>query len=263
MRRLTFLHLFVIGLMVWLAGQLTSPAAASPALGFTSTPVPPATDTSAPPPATNTPAPLATDTLAPPATGTSVPPATGTPAPTTPTPTREPSEKPGPIVVDPVITKLVSVQLAQVGDPVQFTITAFNPNAVEVRSVVVVDPLPPEVDYLSATTTQGSFFYSANTHTLTFDLGALAAGQTATMVIQTRVNALGQPQQEVRNTATLWVSGRNIGDSGAGAVQLIPGQIPEAGIGPAPSRSLTWLLAAFAALLPLAGWQAWRRWRSC
>ena len=229
MRRLTFLHLFVIGLAVWLAGQLTSPAAASPALGFTSTPAPAATDTPAPPVPTATPAPV---------------------------------EKPGPIIVDPVITKLVNVQLAQVGDPVQFTITAFNPNAVEVRSVVVVDPLPPEVDYLSATTTQGSFFYDANTHTLTFDLGTLAAGQTATMVIQTRVNALGQPQQEVRNTATLWVSGRNIGDSNTVVVRLIPSQIPEAGLTPETSSSLTWMLAALAASLPLAGWQVWRRWRS-
>ena len=224
MRRLKLLNLIVIGLALWLTGQLTRPAIASPLLGFTSTPAPTATDTPAPPAPTDTPEP--------------------------------PS---GPILVDPVITKLVNVQLAQVGDPVQFTITAFNPNALPVASVVVVDALPPEVDYLSATTTQGQFFYDANTHTLTFDLGTLAAGQTVTLVIQTRVNALGQPQQAVRNTAVLWVSGTKIGDSNTVAVQIIPDQIPGTGIGPEPSWPLTMLLAALAALLPLIGWQLWRR----
>src|SRR3990172_3828644 len=223
MRRLYFVSLIVVSLIVLLAGHAARPAAASPALGFTPTPAPTATDTPLPP-----------------------------------TATPEPPDKPGPTLVDPVITKVVNVQLAQVGDVVVFTITAFNPNAVEVRNVVVVDPLPREVDYLGATTTQGPFFYDAGAHSVTFDLGTLAAGQTATLVIETRVNALGQPQTELRNTAVLWVSGSQRGASNTVVVQIIPAQIPETGITPDSSRSLTLPLAVLAALLPLAGFWLWR-----
>jgi uncharacterized repeat protein (TIGR01451 family) len=219
MRQLKFITLLALLLVLTLLGQMTRPAVASPLLGFTSTPVP-------------------------------------TPMPT-PTPVNTPV--PGPVVVEPIITKTVDIQLAQVGDPVKFTLTAFNPNAIDVMSVVVEDPLPPEIDFVSATVTQGTFFFEAGTNTIKFDIGTIGAGQSVTMVIQTRINERGQPQQELRNTTVLWVSGTNKGSSNTVSVTIIPLAIPGTGLPPAPSPLPTALLAVLVALVPPVLWLAWRR----
>jgi uncharacterized repeat protein (TIGR01451 family) len=190
---------------------------------------------------------------------------TPTPTPASPLPTATPAAPqptPVPIVLDPLITKRVNLQQAQVGDSVEFTITATNPNDIPVDNVIVNDPLPREVDFLSATTTQGAFTYDLPTHTLVFTLGTMAPKQEIVMVIQARVNDFGQPPDLISNAATLTSNATSATvRSEAVLVQLVPGALPEAGIAPEPPAWPTLLLALLAALLPLAAREMWKRLR--
>ena len=184
---------------------------------------------------------------------------TPTVTPTTPpgTPPPAPTSPPAPIVVDPLITKLVDLQRAQVGDPVQFTIVVTNPNTIEIKSVIVTDPLPAEVDFESATTTQGTYTYDQPSHTLTFDLNTMPGGEVITIVIHTRVNALGQPPDLFSNVARVSHDGQCCAvASNTTTTQLIPAALPAAGNGPGPIEILLMTIAGLsgAALLLLAGW---------
>ncbi len=224
MRKLGFIGLMFGLLLVAALGLGLSPhlAAAAPLpLGFTSTPVP--TDTPVPP----------TPTLVPPAP---------TPTNAPPNPPQPPAETPVPVVYDPLVTKLVNVTQAQVGDVVQFTIVVTNPNPVEVVNVVVVDPLPPVVDFVDVTVPQGTYAFSADTNTLTFNLGTLAPNQVLYIVIQTRVNSKGQAPDQFRNLVHLtWADGHS-GDSNPVTVSIIPSRLPAAGQGPGWRE--VWPLAA-------------------
>ncbi len=195
---------------------LTPSAVASPSAGFydTDTPVP-----------SDTPVPVPSDTPAPP----------------------PPSATQAPVVYDPLMTKLVDVQRAEVGDPVQFTIVVTNPNSVDVANIVIADPLPDVVDFLSATTPVGTYSYDAGTHTLTFNVGTLSANQVIYIVIHTRVNSRGQPPNQFRNVCRLTWDGGTI-DSTAGAVTIIPSDLPAAGAGPGWRELLLLGLIGLAAL---------------
>ncbi len=186
---------------------------------------------------------------------TNPPPPTNPPSPTdTPAPTSPP-----PPVVDPYLTKAADPQFAQVGDVVQFTIIVTNPNPVDLSGVVVVDQLPAELDFMNATTTQGSFTFDAGSNTVTFNLGTLAAGQTATMTIQARVNDKAQPGSTLRNVAVLFVDGQQRGHAIA-EVEIIPSIIPVTGIGPGwPELAATSVFALLALLSPMAVWKLARR----
>ncbi|OGO45232.1 MAG: hypothetical protein A2W37_03785 [Chloroflexi bacterium RBG_16_63_12] len=184
---------------------------------------------------------------------------TPTVIPTTPpgTPPPTPTSPPAPIVVDPLITKLVDLQRAQVGDPVQFTIVVTNPNTIEIKSVIVTDPLPVEVDFESATTTRGTYTYDQPSHTLTFDLNTMPGGEVITIVIHTRVNALGQPPDLFSNVARVSHDGQCCAvASNTVTAQLIPEALPAAGNGPGPIEILAMTIAGLTgtALLLLAGW---------
>jgi uncharacterized repeat protein (TIGR01451 family) len=201
------------------------------------TPTPTPTNTSGP-----SPTPLPTNTPAP-------PPPTNTPAPTS----------PPPAIVDPYLTKAADPQFAQVGDIVQFTMIVTNPNAVELANFVLVDQLPPQFDFMNATTTQGSFTFDAGSNTATFNLGTVAAGQSATMTIQARVNDKAQPGDVLRNVAVLNVDGRMRGQAEA-SVEVIPSTIPATGIGPGwRELAATSVLALLALLSPVAAWRLARR----
>jgi uncharacterized repeat protein (TIGR01451 family) len=184
---------------------------------------------------------------------------TPTVTPTTPpgTPLPTPTSTPAHIVVDPLITKLVDLQRAQVGDPVQFTIVVTNPNTIDIKSVIVTDPLPAEVDFESATTTQGTYTYDQPSHTLTFNLNTMPAGEVIMIVIHTRVNALGQPPDVFSNAARVSHDGQCCAvASNTVSVQLIPGALPATGNGPGPIEILLMIIAGLtgAALAVLAGW---------
>jgi uncharacterized repeat protein (TIGR01451 family) len=200
---------------------LTPAAVASPPAGFydTDTPVP-----------SDTPVPVPSDTPAP------------------------PGATPAPVVYDPLVTKLVDVQRAEVGDPVQFTIVVTNPNSVDVPNVVIGDPLPEVVDFVSAATPLGTYSYDAGAHALTFNVGTLAPNQVIHIVIQTRVNSRGQPPNQFRNVCRLtWDDGRTV-ETASDSVTIIPSGLPAAGQGPGWRELLTLFLVGLAAMgLPALG----------
>lgn len=179
----------------------------------TPTPTFTSTNTNTPGPS---PTPLPTNTPAP----TNPPPPTHTPAPT----------NPPQAIVDPYLTKAADPQFAQVGDVVQFTLIVTNPNVVELANSVLVDQLPPEFDFINATTTHGTFAFDAASNTVTFNLGTLAAGQSVTMILQARVNDKAQLGSALRNVAVLTVNGQFKGQAEA-FVQIIPSTIPLTGVG--------------------------------
>jgi uncharacterized repeat protein (TIGR01451 family) len=167
-----------------------------------------------------------------------------------------PTATPGPILVDPAITKEASVDVARIGDTVTFTLTVTNPNAAPVTNVTVSDSLPAQLDFISVTTTFGSCAYDAGAHAVNCNLGMLAPHQVVTITIQTRVNDKARPPETLRNLM-------RIGDSQAeDSVIIIPDEIPVTGKGPGLQELLVIAaLATLAASFPLALW-LWRRRRN-
>lgn len=200
---------------------------------------------------TETPTPTLTNT--PPPTVTAVP----SPVP--------PADTPAPVAADPVITKRVDLERAVVGDRVTFTVTVLNPNDIAVPDVSVFDPLPALVDYLDATTTAGTLSYDASARAVTVLIGTLAPRQEVTIVIQTRVNALGQPPDAVSNLATLNFTngnGQSVTAQAAAGFQLVPAIMPSSGFGPGPrEQALLWMVLGLAAggLVGGAAWAFGRR----
>jgi uncharacterized repeat protein (TIGR01451 family) len=164
------------------------------------------------------------------------------------------------IVVDPTIAKRLPIENAVIGDAVDFVITVTNPNAVPVAGVSVADPLPALVDFVGATTSQGTFTYNAAAHTLTFDIGTMAAGQVVDIVVQARVNNRGQPPFELCNEAEMRIDGQVRSKSGEACAHVLPDLIPATGVGPGP-RELPWTAALWliSAASPLAMWWGWRK----
>jgi uncharacterized repeat protein (TIGR01451 family) len=161
----------------------------------------------------------------------------------------------GPILFDPAITKAPTLIQAQIGDPVEFIITVTNPNAIAVSGVVASDPLPAEVDFISASTSHGTTSFNAATRRVDINLGTMAGGQVSTIKIQTVVNNKAQPPNAFRNRA--YVSSTVSNDS---EVQAVPKAIPATGDGRGEAE---WLLALalwlWIASLPLAAWKLRQR----
>ncbi len=152
-------------------------------------------------------------------------------------------------LIPPSLSKGANKTRAQVGEVVEFTITVTNPNNADFGGVTVTDALPPQVDYVSASTPLGAFSYDANSRTVTFNLGTLAPNQSVTLTIRARLNALAQPPAIIDNVAAM----NNAITSNLVSIQTVPGELPLTGFAPAP----IWLLALLAAFLPLYGYALW------
>ena len=168
-----------------------------------------------------------TDTPTPTPTGV-----TDTPTPTGPTstPTESPTitptstNTPTPTVVvnDPVVLKTVNISTPVVGQQVVFTLTASNPlTNGTATGVVVVDPIPSYFTPQSATTTLGTSSISGNT--VTFNIGILTAGQTATMTITALV--INGASQSTTNTATITGTDTSGAFSQSGSVSMSIGGV--------------------------------------
>ena len=226
--------------------------------GFTPTP----TDTV---PATATPTATATG-VGPTPTNTSTPTSTGVAPIDTPTPPAitvtdvPPPNDTGTGFGNPFISKSANVQVAQVGDPVDFTLTVTNRGDVSVLNVVVVDRLPAELNYRGATPGQGTASFDTATNTLTINIGTLGPAQTVTIAVRTRVNQRAQAPFQIVNSAEVFSDGGSSSTSTASTtIQTIPSALPSAGVSPETSLWLTTLAAALAALSPLAVWGLLRR----
>jgi len=121
-----------------------------------------------------------------------------------------------------------------------------------VPNIVVVYKLSPLLDFISATTGQGTFVYDAATHALTFDIGTLAGGQVVMMTIQTRVNANAQAPDQIANVALMSGGGNPISESPVTTTLIIPASLPGAGRGPGP-HELALLFVAGLSALAVAG----------
>lgn len=107
----------------------------------------------------------------------------------------------GIIIADPFITKTVSPPFALPGQSVTFTVTVTNPSTVAATNVVVNDPIPNELEILSASATGGSTNVSGQNVTLT--IPTLSPGATVTLTIQTRVRPGVATPFSITNVASL------------------------------------------------------------
>lgn len=96
-----------------------------------------------------------------------------------------------PQVADPAITKSASVSAAQIGDSVEFTITATNLGNAPANNVVVEDTLPAFLALDGASATRGDVSVSGNTVRVT--IGSLAPGEVVTITVTTRVVEVAVP----------------------------------------------------------------------
>ena len=187
-------------------------------------------------------------------------------APAPPSATATPEATPFPGLVDPLITKRVSLDRAVIGDRADYTLEVTNPNEAALLNVTVTDPLPAQVDFINCSTTSGALMYAAAAHMVTVVIGQLDAHQTVTIQIQTRVNANGQAPTVILNSARLSYS-NGIGQgftlvSASAQTQIIPGRLPASGEGPGPlGPVLRWGLVILAGLsgLGLTRWAIGRR----
>ncbi len=208
---------------------------------------------------TETPTPTATATVtATPVVTTTV---TATPTPTLPvpsaTPTITPTAPPQPQATSvPVVNlvKRISQDRVVMGSVVTYELIVTNPNDVTVDDVVVQDALPAQVDYVSAASPVGTVSYDAASRTVTASLGAMAAHQEITISIQARINANAATPSPIVNQATIiYGRTRGTGSSNTVTAELVPGSLPETGIGPGPREIVTFsLILGMAALTALA-----------
>jgi uncharacterized repeat protein (TIGR01451 family) len=100
-------------------------------------------------------------------------------------------------VVDLAFTKSVTPTSLQVGGVATFTMTVTNTGPSAASNVVVSDPLPAGLTYVSSTASQGTASFANNT--LTANLGSLARGSSATVTVRVTAPSVGR----YTNTATV------------------------------------------------------------
>jgi uncharacterized repeat protein (TIGR01451 family) len=95
------------------------------------------------------------------------------------------------------VTKTDSPDPVTIGNKLRYTVTATNNGPLDATDVVVTDTLPPEVTFMSASST-----CAEKAGTVTCALGTLATGQTATITIDSRPTVAGI----ISNTAVVRAS---------------------------------------------------------
>ncbi len=208
---------------------------------------------------TDTPTPTETPSATPTSTVIAVitPTPTSTATPPAPTVTNTPPpENPQPTAVPVVnLVKRISQDRVVMGSVVQYELVVTNPNDFAIDDVSVQDALPPQVDYISATSPVGTVAYDAATRTLTVTLGTLAAKQEVTIAIQARINANAATPSPIVNQATITYgrTTRTTTTSNQVTAELVPGSLPATGVGPGPREIVTLsLILGMAALTALA-----------
>ncbi len=167
---------------------------------------------------------------------------------------------PSVVVIDPVIVKRVDPSLALPGEIVTFTLTATNHGNAAAQNVVVEDQIPsPYFIPISASTTKGSYTITGND--VTFYIGTLNAGETATMTIVTRVSSNAPTPSDPINTAILTYTGGARRTSTA-TIHITRGTLPATGEHPEnrlPFLTVVALAIAGGAILVLRRYRPIRR----
>ncbi|WP_161794112.1 gliding motility-associated C-terminal domain-containing protein, partial [Flavobacterium sp. 316] len=96
---------------------------------------------------------------------------------------------------DLTITKVANVSQIAVGETIVFTITVSNNGTSDIQNIEVLEDLPSGYNYVSNTTTIGTYDSSTNL----WLISQLLAGQSATLQITVTINASGN----FTNTATI------------------------------------------------------------
>ena len=94
-----------------------------------------------------------------------------------------------PLAPDIAVLKNAAVSTAILGSTVQYTITANNQGSAGSASVVINDTLPAGMSYSTSWATSGSVSYNAGV--LTWTIGAMAAGQNATLTVNATAQTVG------------------------------------------------------------------------
>jgi uncharacterized delta-60 repeat protein/uncharacterized repeat protein (TIGR01451 family) len=94
-------------------------------------------------------------------------------------------------VTDLALTKTDDLDPVDIGNLLTYTLTVTNNGPSNATGVVVSDTLVPELDYQSATPSQGLCNYDGPTRTLDCNLGAIASGSNAVVNLVVRPLAVG------------------------------------------------------------------------
>ena len=100
-------------------------------------------------------------------------------------------------IIDLAITKRVDQSQVNIGDTVLYTITASNNGPSAATGVSLSDDLPAGLEYISATSSQGTV--SASNDTVTANIGTLSVGATVTITVTAKATLEGK----IVNTATV------------------------------------------------------------
>lgn len=104
-----------------------------------------------------------------------------------------------PNATEPLVTKTASVESAQPGEPVTWTITVTNGSTAIMPNVTLVDAVPGDLELISASTTAGASIVTGNLVDVT--IGDLDPGEAATLTINTNIALTASVPGIITNTA--------------------------------------------------------------
>jgi uncharacterized repeat protein (TIGR01451 family) len=153
----------------------------------------------------------------------------------------------------PTISKVSQQAVAKPNDFVSWVITVRNPTSAAIGPLIVSDTLDSRLSYISSTATSGNV--SVNGQQVTVSVVSLGAGETMTIVLQTKVSASAVTPAVIYNTASLVVASGTPINSNTPAVNIIPSTLPLTGSN-SPARITILLAGVFSMGL---AWASWRK----
>jgi LPXTG-site transpeptidase (sortase) family protein len=139
----------------------------------------------------------------------------------------------GPVFADPAVTKTADATVAMVGDQVNFTITVTNIGNQTATDVTVTDPLPANMDYVSASSTPVGTISLIAPRTVEVAIGDVAVGDVITILINARVNSLGSPPiQNIVSLSTTSSTDIISNDTSSVSLDIVAVTLPSTGFAP-------------------------------
>jgi uncharacterized repeat protein (TIGR01451 family) len=105
-------------------------------------------------------------------------------------------------MADVQIVKTASANPSRTADTLVYTLRVTNNGPATATNVVATDPLPTNLNYVSAITSKGTCSYNAGTRTVSCAVGTLTNGQVAAITVNTTIAAAASGQT-LNNTATV------------------------------------------------------------
>ncbi len=103
-------------------------------------------------------------------------------------------------LVDMSVIKVSESRSVSVGETFEYSLTVENKSVIAATQVQLKDALPPELDYVGTVgPTAGTASYDANTRTITWLVGNMAANSKAVLALRVKANTHGT----VKNSASL------------------------------------------------------------